>query len=81
MLQEVLLLEVLLLEVTLQEVALLEVLLQEVLLLEVAFCELFQTLCIWSPPQKRISAAGSWAYMPFIRLEPCRSPDASPAMI
>ena len=32
------------------------------------------------PPQKRMSASGSRAYRPRIRLEPCRSPEASPAM-
>ena len=45
------------------------------------FCKTFQTPFIRSPPQKRICASGSWAYMPFIRLEPWRSPDASPAMM
>ena len=36
---------------------------------------------IKSPPQKRNSAAGSSAFRPLMRLEPCRSPDASPAMM
>ena len=36
--------------------------------------------CILSPPQALISALGSFLKISLIKLDPCKSPDASPAI-